>query len=90
MSTYSFASSSDFTGGYRLDLARPVATIATCTACSRSTAVSASANGATGVTLNLANGKQATVTFNRDSVGGTLTYDGVTTSLVAGVAALPE
>ena len=43
-----------------------------------------------GTTIMLANGKTATITFNRDTFGGTLTIDGVTTQLSAGVAALAE
>ncbi len=46
--------------------------------------------GDTGTTIVMANGHTATVTFNRDTFGGTLTLDGVTTQLGAGVATLAE
>jgi hypothetical protein len=48
------------------------------------------ASGATGVTVHLANGHTATVVFNRDSVGGTLTFDGANTTLGAGVDTMPK
>jgi len=43
-----------------------------------------------GVTVRLANGKTATVTFTRDTAGATLVLDGVTRALAAGVDSLPE
>ena len=53
-------------------------------------ASSAVANGDTGVTVNLANGQQAQVEFNRDDIGATLTLDGQAMTLGAGVDMLPE
>jgi len=43
-----------------------------------------------GVTVAMANGHSATVTFVRDTTGATLVLDGTTTSLAAGVDSLPE
>jgi hypothetical protein len=43
-----------------------------------------------GVTIHLANGHTATVTFVRDSVGATLVLDGTTKALAAGVDRLTE
>ncbi|MBA3457117.1 MAG: heparinase II/III family protein, partial [Deltaproteobacteria bacterium] len=94
LSTYSFASTADYTGGWRLD-----ETVAG--GDQRYLHVLAIDNAATtiatagdpmhpGTTLMLSNGKTVTVTFNRDTFGGTLTIDGVTTQLVAGVTPLAE
>jgi hypothetical protein len=43
-----------------------------------------------GVTVRLASGRTATVTFVRDTPGATLVLDGTTAALGAGVDALPE
>jgi hypothetical protein len=43
-----------------------------------------------GVTVNLSNGRRATVTFARDTAGATLVLDGVTTTLGASVDSLAE
>jgi hypothetical protein len=92
MSSYSFmAGSSDFTGGYRLDERvsggdnRFLHVLSV-----DGGATSASVLGTTGVTVNLKGGGTAVVTFNRDTVGGTLTLNGVTTALVGGVTTLPQ
>ncbi|HEY5937902.1 MAG TPA: hypothetical protein VIU61_24805 [Kofleriaceae bacterium] len=95
MSSYSFMSgSSDFTGGYRLDERvtggdnRFLHVLSV-----DGGATSATATGTTsqpGVTVNLKGGGTAVVKFNRDTVGGTLTLNGVTTALVSGVVALPQ
>jgi len=42
------------------------------------------------VTVNLAGGGSATVKFNRDSVGASLTMNGTTITLGAGVDTLPN
>jgi hypothetical protein len=52
-------------------------------------AVSATANGDNGVTVQLSDGSTATVTFNRDSVGATLNWGSVSQTLGAGVDVLP-
>ncbi|HEY5938355.1 MAG TPA: hypothetical protein VIU61_27070, partial [Kofleriaceae bacterium] len=90
MSTYGYAQSSDFTGGHRLDLAlaggdnRYLHVLAVDNA-----ATSITAAGPTGVTVN-AGGRTATITFDRDTVGGTLVLDGTTISLGAGIDQMPE
>jgi hypothetical protein len=43
-----------------------------------------------GVTVRMADGHTATVTFSRDTTGATLVLDGTTNSLAAGVDKLPE
>jgi hypothetical protein len=91
MSTYDYRADSDFTGGFRLDEQQPggdnrylhVLGV-------DGAATSVTASGATGVTVNMAGGHTATVVFNRDSVGGMLTIDGVATPLAAGMTTLPE
>jgi hypothetical protein len=52
--------------------------------------VGATASGDSTVTVTLASGKTATVAFNRNGIGATLSYGGVTTTLAAGLDALPE
>ncbi|MEJ7600561.1 MAG: hypothetical protein WKG01_21825, partial [Kofleriaceae bacterium] len=90
MSTYSYASQSDFSGGHRLDLQQPggdnryLHVLAVDQA-----ATSITAAGPTGVSVT-SGGRVATVTFNRDSVGGTLVIDGTSIALGAGVDSLPE
>jgi hypothetical protein len=46
--------------------------------------------GHPGVTVRMANGHTATVTFSRDTTGATLVLDGTNNSLAAGVDSLPE
>lgn len=53
-------------------------------------ATSAVASGDSGVTVNMSNGQSATITFNHDDIGATLSLDGETTTLAAGVDMLPE
>jgi len=90
MSTYSYASQSDFSGGHRLDLQqaggdnRYLHVLAVDGGASAITA-----SGSNGVTVTTG-GRAVTVTFNRDSVGGTLAIDGTTITLAAGVDPLPE
>jgi hypothetical protein len=51
---------------------------------------SASAANDSTVTVTLSNQQTATITFNHDSIGATLTYAGTTITLGPGVDALPE
>ncbi|HEU0033423.1 MAG TPA: hypothetical protein VFQ53_22480 [Kofleriaceae bacterium] len=91
MSAYDYRADSDFTGGFRLDeqLAggdnRFLHVLAVDGAVS-----SAVASGSSGVTLTLADGRTATISFARDTAGATLSIGGATESLGAGVDALPE
>jgi hypothetical protein len=91
MSVHSFAGTADFTtGGFRLDerLAggdhRYLHVLSL-----DGGASSVNAQGETGVTVNLAGGGQATVTFERDAAGATLELGGNTIDLSEGVDALP-
>jgi hypothetical protein len=94
MSSYSFASGSDFTGGFRLD--ERVAGgdnrfLHVLSVDGGATTVTATGTASQpGVTVQLEDGRTATVKFNRDSIGGTLTLDGVTTTLAAVVSKLPQ
>jgi hypothetical protein len=82
---------SDLTGGFRLDETTAGGDNRYLHVLSIDGAVSsATANGANGVTVQLANGETVTATFNRDTVGGELTVGGTAATLAAGVAALPE
>jgi hypothetical protein len=90
-STYSYASGTDFTGGYRLDEKVAGGDQRYLHVLSVDGGVtSQTAAGSYGVTVHLSSGKQVTVSFNRDTVGGTITIDGVAKQLVAGVMALPQ
>jgi len=88
---HSLASSSAYRGGFRLDTAQPggdrrylhVLSI------DGSVASATAADDAT-VTVQLANGQTATIAFNHDEIGGTLTYGGNTVTLSAGVDTLPD
>ena len=55
-----------------------------------SSTTSAGTSSQPGVTVNLASGGSATVKFNRDSVGASLTMNGTTITLGAGVDTLPN
>lgn len=90
-SVYDLRGDPDLKGGYRLDARVPGGDRRYLHVLAVDGAVSsASASGATGVTLNLAGGGTATVSFSPDAVGATLTRSGATIPLGAGVAALPE
>ena len=90
MSTFSFASGSDFTGGFRLDQQvaggdqRYLHVLSLDNA-----AATVTASGANGVTVSFG-GRTATVTFNRDTAGATLVLDGSSTTLGATVDALAD
>ena len=91
MTRYSMTAQSDFSGGYRLDQKVAGGDNRFLHVLSVDGGVtSQTAAGTYGVTVNLSNGKQVTVTFNRDTVGGTIKIDGVTTSLATTVAAIPQ
>jgi hypothetical protein len=91
MSAYDYRAEADLTGGFRVDLRqaggdnRYLHVLAIDGA-----AASVTAAGATGVTVKLSDGRTATVSFNADAIGGTLTLDGNTTTLDAGVDALSD
>jgi hypothetical protein len=85
---------SDYSGGFRLDESMPggdnrylhVLSIDSAI----SSVVAAGDPAHPGVTIQLANGHIATVTFVRDTAGANLVLDGNPHSLAAGVDALPE
>ena len=89
-SVFNFASNASYTGGFRLDTTvsggdnRYLHVLSL-----DGGASSVAGSGATGVTVNLAGGGQATVAFNRDTTGATLTIGTTTTNLAAAVDALP-
>jgi hypothetical protein len=91
VSTHSFASESEFSGGFRLDERvaggdqRYLHVLAIDDA-----ATSITAEGPAGVTVRLADNRIATVVFERDAIGATLTIDGVATSLAPGIESLAK
>jgi hypothetical protein len=90
-SVYNFSSDDDFSGGYRLD-----ETIAGGDRRWLHVAwIDSGASSVSGIDdhtaqVTLANGKVAKVSFTRDSIGATLTLDGTTINLGAGVDSMPE
>ena len=84
----------DFAGGFRLDETMPggdnryLHVLSIDGSVSSTTAAGDAAHP--GVTVHLANGHTATVTFVRDTTGATLVLDSTTISLGAGVDTLPE
>jgi hypothetical protein len=94
MSVHDFAGDGDYTTGFRLDEAQAggdqrylhVLSI-------DGSVVSSTASGDPahpGVTIRLSDAREVTIAFNRDTVGASLTIDGATTALGAGVETLPE
>jgi hypothetical protein len=91
LSSYDQRADSDLTGGYRIDEKLPGGDNRYLHVLSVDGAVtSATANGADGVNVTLANGQTVSATFEHDAVGATLTLGGQTISLGAGVNPLPE
>ncbi|MBA3453848.1 MAG: hypothetical protein H0T42_12205, partial [Deltaproteobacteria bacterium] len=92
MSTYDFRGEADFTGGWRLDETqaggdqRYLHVMAIDGAATSTTTAGDATNP--GATVTLRDGRTVTVTFHRDSIGGSLTIDGVTTALTPGVTAI--
>ena len=90
-SVYDYQSDSDFSGGYRLDEQVPGGDNRFLHVMSvDGGATSASAAGENAVTVNLAGGGTATVTFARNDVGATLVLNGTTTTLGATMQTLAE
>jgi hypothetical protein len=81
---------SDFTGGYRLDTTMPGGDQRYLHVMWTGSAVGSVAAQVEGATLQLPNGRTASVIFNRDSIGGRLSIDGHELTLGAGVDKLPE
>jgi hypothetical protein len=95
MSVTPFTSvSSDYSGGFRLDETmsggdnRYLHVLSIDGAASSVTAAGDASNP--GVTVAMANGHTATITFVRDNTGATLVLDGTAKSLAVGVDRLPE
>ncbi len=83
---------SDYRGGFRFDFPQDGGDRRFLTVMSvDNTVTSIAANGADGVTIQLAGGGTASVTFSHDGIGGTLTPPGGSAiTLGAGVDKLPE
>ncbi len=94
MSTYDMRSNSDFTGGWRLDETqsggdqRYLHVLSIDNAAASITAAGDASHP--GATIALSDGRTATVTFDRDAVGASLTIDGAETSLAPGVSSLAQ
>jgi hypothetical protein len=93
-SVYSYALTSEYLGGYRFDEKHAGGSNRYLHVLSLDGAVSSAVTTGTstqpGVTVNLAGGGTATVLFNRDGAGATLTMNGTTTALPATVCTLSE
>ena len=89
--SYTSDSSGDYTGGYRLDETAPGGNNRFLHVLSIDGAVtSATASGDSTVTVKLSGGHTATIAFSHDAAGATLTYDGTSHTLGAGVDSMPE
>jgi hypothetical protein len=87
----SLAGTGAYTGGFRLDTTVAGGDVRYLHVLSLDGgATSATASGDSTVTVNLAGGGSATVAFDRANIGATLTYNGTTTALAAGVDDIPE
>lgn len=84
------AADDDFSGGYRLDTTMPGGDQRYLHVLWIGNAVGGVSSESDGVTLQLANGRAATVRFERDGIGGSISIDGAVTPLGAGVDTLPE
>jgi hypothetical protein len=93
-SVYSYASTSEYIGGYRLDEKATGGNNRFLHVLSVDGAVSSAVTTGTstqpGVTVNLTGGGTATVLFNKDGAGATLTLNGTTIPLPATVDAIQE
>jgi hypothetical protein len=88
---HDFRTDPDFLAGHRIDVQQPGGDNRYLHVLAVDGAVtSATAAGGNGVTVNLAGGRTVTASFSPDAVGGTLTIDGSTITLAAGVDTLPE
>ncbi|MDQ3297590.1 MAG: hypothetical protein M3619_13450, partial [Myxococcota bacterium] len=87
---HSYASDSDFSGGFRLDTTVAGGDQRFLHVLAVDGAVTATTAEADGVTITLASGGTARVRFQRDEIGGSLTLGGTTTTLDADVDSLPE
>ncbi len=93
-SVYSYASNSEYLGGYRYDEKVAGGNNRYLHVLSLDGAVSSAVTTGTstqpGVTVNLAGGGQATILFNRDTPGAKITLNGTTTTLDATVQSLTQ
>jgi len=80
----------DFTGGHRLDTTLPGGDQRYLHVLWAGSAVTSASAQTEGVSLQLAGGRTASVTFQRDGVGGSLSLDGQEIMLGAGVDKLAE
>jgi hypothetical protein len=82
----SLAGKEVFTGGYRLDTPVAGGDVRYLHVLSLDGAVTtATASNDSTVTVSIAGGQTATIAFNRDTTGASMTYGGTTTTLAAGV-----
>ncbi|MBA3541728.1 MAG: hypothetical protein H0T79_19090, partial [Deltaproteobacteria bacterium] len=90
-SVYDFKADSDYKNGWRLDATmaggdqRYLHVLSIDGAATQTTAI-----GDTGVTMQLADGRNVTIEFSRNTPGASMTIDGTTTALTATVDTLPE
>ena len=87
---YNLASTSSYKAGYRLDTRVSGGDVRYLHALSIDGAITSATGSGDSVTVTLSSGETATVSFAHDSIGATLTYHGVTTTLAAGLDTLPE
>ncbi len=85
------ANGGSYVAGYRLDTPVAGGDVRYLHVLSLDGAVaSATASGDSAVTITLTGGQTATVSFERDTTGASLTWNGTTTALAAGIDDIPE
>ncbi len=86
MGAHDYRGNSDFSGGYRLDQTASGGNQRFLNVLSiDGAATTVTGAGDSGVSIHLADGRDVTVTFDRDNVGATLTMNGTATALGAGI-----
>jgi len=91
MTSYDYRGNSDFSGGFRLEQTQAGGNQRYLNVLSiDGDATSIGAQGDSGASLHLADGRNVTVTFDHDNVGATLTIDGQATTLGAAVDLLAD
>jgi len=92
-SVYNYATqdpSDDYNGGFRLDEQVAGGDQRFLHVLSIDGAVTTATGAGDSVTVALSSGTTATIAFNHDAIGATLTFNGQTTALAAGLDTLPE
>jgi hypothetical protein len=89
-SVHNMTSDSDFTSGFRLDETVAGGDQRYLHVLSIDGAVTSSSASGDTVTVQLASGHSATIAFDHDAIGASITYDGVQSALSPGIDSMPQ